>query len=168
MKNCPKCNAQLADEAMFCTNCGNSFQNMNQQPNNPYNNPQMPQAPVYVQPVDPFDHTAEFDEKDVHEHKLFAILVYLTSVIGIIIALLANKTDNSPYLRFHIKQALKIFISETLVGLLTVLLFWTCIAGFVGGIVATIILVVDIICLVKTCQNKSVEAPLICKLKFLN
>ncbi len=173
MKNCPNCNAQLADEAMFCTNCGNAFQNMNQQPNNTYYNQQMPQQnPAYAQPVppvvDPFDHTSEFDEKDVHENKLFALLVYLSSVIGIIIALLAKKNSDSPYLTFHIKQALKIFISEAIVALLTALLAWTCIAAIAGAVASIIIVVVNVICFIQTCQNKSIEVPIIRSIKFLN
>ena len=83
MKTCPKCNTQLSDDAMFCTNCGTSFQNANPQPQqnanpqpqqNAYQNTQQ----TYTQPVAPvvnvYDHTAEFDVQDVHENKIFAII----------------------------------------------------------------------------------------------
>ena len=50
MKTCPKCNTQLSDDAMFCTNCGTSFQNANPQPQqNAYQNTQQ----TYTQPVAP-------------------------------------------------------------------------------------------------------------------
>ena len=95
MKTCPKCNTQLSDDAMFCTNCGTSFQNANPQPQqnanpqpqqNAYQNTQQ----TYNQPVAPvvnvYDHTAEFDPQDVHENKLFALLCYIMGIIGVVIA----------------------------------------------------------------------------------
>ena len=173
MKNCPKCNSLLQNEAMFCTNCGTPIQQP-QQAQNQYNaqpnNAQMPNQPPYVQQVtayDPYDHTADFDENDVRENKTFALLMYLTSIIGVIIALLVNKTQDSAYLKFHIKQVLNIFIIETLVSVLSALLCWTCIAPFAGAVCVIILLVVTAICFVKTAQNKSIEAPIIRSFKFL-
>lgn len=46
MKSCPKCGAQMEDQAVFCANCGAN-----------YNNPYGAAAPV----VPEWDHTAEFD-----------------------------------------------------------------------------------------------------------
>ena len=68
MKYCPKCGAQMEDNAAFCPNCGN-----NAQPNGSPN-----QAPVYAAPEpDPFDHTGEFDAQDISENKVLCMLVYL-------------------------------------------------------------------------------------------
>ena len=173
MKTCPKCNAPANDDVMFCATCGNSFQNVNPQPeNNAYQqfNQQSPNNAPYVQPiptVDPYDHTAEFDEKDVHDNKIFALCTYAFSVVGVIIALLANKSNKSAYLSFHIKQSLTITLVETIITLLTGILSWTCIVPVVGAIAVVALLVITVICFCKTCANKSVEAPLICKIKFL-
>lgn len=127
---------------------------------------------AYAQPVaqvvNPYDHTAEFSPEDVHNNKLFALLVYLMGIIGIVIAILAKKTSDSPYLSFHIKQALKIVITETIVAVLTVFLFWTCIVTFAGAVCSIIIVVVDVICFIQTCRNKSVEVPIIRSFGFLN
>lgn len=168
MKTCPKCNTQLSDDAMFCTNCGTSFQNANPQPQQNAN-PQPQQT--YAQPVAPvvnvYDHTAEFDVQDVHDNKIFAILCYIMGIIGVIVALLARNSVNSPYLSFHIKQALKISITAVLVSIISVVLAWTCIV-FIAGMVCNVILeVVAIICFFQTCFNKSVEAPIVRSLPFL-
>ena len=169
MKTCPKCNTQLADDAMFCTNCGTSFQNANPQPqqnayqNNAQQNYAQPVAPV----VNIYDHTAEFDPQDVHDNKIFAILCYIMGIVGIIVALLARNSVNSPYLSFHIKQALKITITTILVGVISGLLAWTCIVPIAGMVCIVILEVVSIICFFQTCSNKSVEAPIVRSLPFL-
>ena len=167
MKTCPKCNTQLSDDAMFCTNCGTSFQNANPQQNAYQNNVQQ----NYAQPVAPvvniYDHTAEFDPQDIHDNKIFAILCYIMGIVGVIVALLARSSVNSPYLSFHIKQSLKITITTILLGLISGLLAWTCIVPIAGMVCIVILEVVSIICFFQTCSNKSVEAPIVRSLPFL-
>ena len=175
---CNNCGHQLENGAVFCPNCGQSVNQGNQVP--PQGNPVPPQGnPVPPQGnpvppqyntapvVNPYDHTAEFDPNDVHDNKIFAILCYLTGLVGIVVALLARSSVNSPYLSFHIEQALKIAITTTLVSILTVLLCWTCIVPVAGGVCVAILEVVSIICFFQTCSNKSVEAPIVRSLPFL-
>ena len=194
MKNCTNCNTPIDDNAVFCHNCGTSQPTVgsqqpqqpigNQQPmgnpqqpmgnpQQPMGNPQQPNAnqnfaQPYQMPVSSDDHTAEFSPTDVSENKLFALAVYLLGAVGIIIALISRVSKPSPYLNFHIKQGMKIFISEILVGLLTALLSWTCIMIPVGAIAVIVLAVVSIICFVNTCKGKSVEAPIVKSLKFLD
>lgn len=167
MKNCPNCNASMPDDAVFCSNCGKSADNANQ-----FNNYAQPQNNAYSQPVAPvvnqYDHTSEFSPEDVHNNKLFALLVYLMGIVGVVIALLAKKSSDSPYLSFHIKQALKILITEAIVTVLTMFLFWTCIVAIAGGVAAITIVVLNIICFIQTCRNKSIEVPIIRSIGFLN
>ena len=156
MKYCPKCGAQMEDNAAFCPNCGN-----NAQPNNsPY------QAPVYAAPEpDPFDHTGEFDAKDVSENKVLCMLVYLMGAIGIIYALLAGK--DSKYVAFHVRQALKFEVVTILLGIVMALLCWTIIVPIVGGVCLAIVLVLKVICFFQICSGKAKEPAIIRSLGFL-
>ena len=169
MKTCPKCNNQLDDSSVFCTVCGTPLDGepaAQAAPN--ANEPQFNTPPVMPQiapAVDPYDHTAEFDAQDISDNKIFAMLVYLLSAIGIIIALLAN--HDSKYLRFHIKQAARFLVIEMLLGIMTVVLFWTIIIPFAAGICTIILAVVEIICFVQVCQGKAKEAPSIRGFTFL-
>lgn len=154
MKLCPNCNTELDDSAAFCTNCGTQF---------------IPNAtttePVYI-PVDPADHTAEFDAAEVSENKLFASLCYLTSIIGIVVCLLYNK--DSQYLRFHVRQSVKLLMCELLLGLIAGVGAITIIAPIAAVFAMVALVVVDLICFFRTLAGKSIEPPIVKKLKFLN
>ena len=153
MKYCPKCGAQMEDNAAFCPNCGN-----NAQPNNsPY------QAPVYAAPEpDPFDHTGEFDAKDISENKVLCMLVYLMGAIGIIYALLAEK--DSKYVAFHVRQALKIQVVTALSFVLAVIPF---LGWIVMGIWMVIAMVLNLICFFRVCKGTAIEPPIVANFKFL-
>ena len=156
MKYCPKCGAQMEDNAAFCPNCGN-----NAQPNGSPN-----QAPVYAAPEpDPFDHTEEFDAKDISENKVLCMLVYLMGAIGIIYALLAGK--DSKYVAFHVRQALKFEVVTILLGIVMALLFWTIIVPIVGGVCLAIVLVLKVICFFQICSGKAKEPAIIRSLGFM-
>lgn len=102
MKICPNCHAQLDDSSIFCTSCGTQFGAVPPQQN------AVPPQPAFAPAYDPYDHTAEFDPKDISDNKVFAMLCYLMDFIGIIVALLA--THSSKYTMFHVRQALKITV----------------------------------------------------------
>lgn len=167
MKNCPNCNAQMEDNAVFCANCGCSF--TAQQPQYqqaPQGQPQYNQyaaAPV----VDPYDHTAEFSAEDVSENKLLAAMIYVSSILGIIVALIAQNSRKSKYLDFHIKQGLKTFIVMFFLAVIAAILSFTCIVPIAAGVCEVIVLVCSYICLFKTLGNKSIEIPIIRSLGFL-
>lgn len=188
---CPKCGSEMNDGSAFCTKCGAALgenaqnnngnpqgnpQNGNPQMGNPqmnngmpYGNPQsnngmpygMPQQPY----VDPKDHTAEFDAKDISDNKVMAMLPYLMGTIGIIIALLASR--ESAYTYFHVRQALKISVVTILVSLITAVLCWTIIVPIAGAVCAIILLVVRIICFFQVCSGKAKEAAIVSSFGFL-
>lgn len=149
MKICPNCGAQLDDNVTFCSGCGYNFA---------AGQPGQPQQTAY----DPFDHTAEYDPMDISENKVLAMAAYVLGFVGIIICLLA--INNSKYVAFHVKQALKLTICLTISALV-------CIIPFIGwlayAVIAAICLVVDIIGFFNVCNGKAKELPIICKLGFL-
>ena len=168
MKYCPNCGSGIADEATFCPNCGNGVGN----PANPAPgyNPNPGYAPGYNPPpvypaYDPYDHTAEFDPKDISENKVICMLVYLAGYIGILVALLMS--SSSKYVAFHVRQALKIEVVTMLGAIVTALLFWTVIVPIAAGILAIALFVVKIICFFQICSGKAKEPAIICNLKFM-
>ena len=172
MKNCPNCNQQLDDNATFCTNCGTQLGG--EQPNNQQQfnngqqfNSQQPYGaqPQYAAPVDQYDHTSEFDPKDISDNKVYAMLVYLTGAIGIIIALLAAK--NSKYVEFHLRQGIKFFVVDILVTMITVLLCWTIIVPIAAAILIVVLTVLQLICFFQVCSGKAKEPAIIRSLNFL-
>lgn len=152
MAFCTKCGAQIPDNSFACPNCGT---------------PTGAAAAPVMQAVapDPFDHTAEFTANDISENKVIAMLVYLMGAIGIIIALLASPT--SPYAAFHVRQALKFVVTETLLSIVTVLLFWTIIVPIAASIMFLVLTVVQFICFFQICSGKAKEPVIIRSLPFL-
>lgn len=165
MKYCPNCNAQLDDDAVFCTACGTNVSgaqpNQQQQPNQGYGAPNQNVRPM----IDPSDHTAEFDTKDISSNKVFAMVVYLLGAIGVIIALLAS--HDSPYVQFHLRQGLKIVVCEILVLICMAVLAITIIVPFVGAILLAILAVIKIISFFQVCSGKAKEPAIISSLSFL-
>ena len=195
MKICPRCGTEQDDNALFCSNCGTTFaaqpavtrnEPVVQEPVNETVPVHIPVQPQYTQPGQPqyqqqyqmpapqpapvvryntYDHSNEFTSKDVSDNKLFAALMYVTSLFGVLLALVADK--ESPYLKFHVKQVLKLQLTMTILGALTAALAWTVIVPIAGAIALLILFVVNIVCFVNVLKNKSIEPAFVRDLKFL-
>lgn len=166
MKNCPNCNAQLEDNAEFCTKCGmkQSAQQVPPQPNaSQFNNQQQYQQ--YTAAPDPYDHTSEFSAEDISKNKVLAMTVYLLGVVGIIIALLAGK--DSPYVAFSVRQSLKITVLNALLGIIGAVLSVTFIVPIAAMIGILVLFVVKIITFVQICKGKAVEPCIVRNFGFL-
>lgn len=159
MKICPNCNTQLADDAMFCTTCGAQFASQGAGQYGAY------QQPAYAPVADIYDHTNEFNQKDISDNKVFAMLGYLLGVFGIIIALLAS--HSSEYTMFHVRQALKFIVVNILLGIASLLLVWTLIAPAAASIMMFVLGIIKIICFFQVCSGKAKEPAIIRSLKFL-
>ncbi len=156
MKICPKCGAQLDDEAIVCTNCGLSM-----------NNAPAAQVPM----VKETDHTAEFDAQDIADNRLYAVIAYATglccmSPVGIIIALLAAK--DSKFVMFHVKENVKLFICEAIVAAAAIFLSWLIFPIMFVVVIYLMLYVVRIIAMVNAWSGKAKEVPLLSGLKFFN
>lgn len=115
--------------------------------------------------ADPFDHTAEFDPKDISDNKVIAMLCYLLGSIGVIIALLAaNKSD---YAAFHVRQALKLTVVNVLLGIVAIVLAITIVVPIAAAICVGIVSVLRIIAFFQICCGKAKEPAIIRNLKFL-
>lgn len=193
MKVCPNCGSSFDDSMKFCVQCGTELveapeeqpiataqepvaeqpapeaapQPEYQQPEyqQPYGAPVGGYAPVYQEPVDPDDHTAEFSAEDIENNKLYAMLGYILGGIGIIIALLAGK--DSEYVKFHTKQAIKFLVVEWILIFATAILGFTIVLGIAGGVCLTIVAILEIIAFVQVCKGQAKEPAIIKKLKFL-
>lgn len=158
MKLCPICHSQNGDESYYCTMCGNRLPDETQSV--PY------QAPVYRQPAyNPYDHTAKFDVQDIAQNKIYALVMYLTSVLGIFIALLAAK--ESAFVQFHLRQNLKLLIVEVLLILCAGLLAITVIVPIVALVCLVIVEVIRVIAFFQVCNGKAKEPAIIRSLGFL-
>lgn len=166
MSICPHCNAQVEDGVSFCPACGKKIA-VDAAPAAPAGTPEPAPAPNYYYPpaFDPADHTAEFDPQDISDNKVVCMLVYLSSFLGIIIALLIGK--DSPYVNFHLRQALKFLVCEILLGLIAAVLAFTLIVPIAAGIAICVLAVIQLICFFQVCQGKAKEPAIIRSLSFL-
>ena len=82
-----------------------------------------------------------------------------------IVGLLA--AQKSPYVSFHVRQALKFTVVDVLLALCMLILCWTLIVPFAGAIMMLVLWVVRIICFVQICQGKAIEPVIIRSLGFL-
>jgi uncharacterized membrane protein len=116
-------------------------------------------------PGDPYDHTADFDPRDISDNKVIAMLIYLMGIVGIVIALLSQ--NNSPYVAFHLRQALKIMVVSTLAVFIIAMLCWTVIVPLAGVCFIAALFVVKIICFFDICKGKAREPHIIRNFDFL-
>lgn len=133
---------------------------------NAYYNTNQQQGQYYAPPVDIYDHTAEFDPKDIAANKVIAMVAYLLGTIGIIIALLG--AHDSKYAAFHVRQALKFTVLEMLTGIIAIVLCWTFVVPIAAALCILVLFVVRIICFFSICSGKAKEAPIIRSFGFLN
>ena len=146
MKVCPQCQLSYDDSAQNCGQCGGPLVTIQNQ--QPYNESD--------------DHTAEFDAADISENKVLAMVPYLLGWLGILITLLA--AGSSPYVGFHVRQALKIQVVTTLSCLLMIVPILGAVVAVIWWIIA---IVLKLICFFRVCKGKAMEPPLVSDFKFL-
>lgn len=144
MAFCSNCGKELPDGAAVCPSCGASLSGA---------------ADAGVPVIEPWDHSADFDAKDISDNKVYALTAYLFSIFGVLLCNVLSK--ESPYAQFHAREALKLDVVVIVVYLLSCILCWTCIVPIAGIILILILTVVRIICFVQVCKGLAKEPWLI-------
>ncbi|MBP1585822.1 MAG: zinc ribbon domain-containing protein, partial [Lachnospiraceae bacterium] len=146
MKTCPKCGAQIADDAGFCTVCGFNFATAaagaagaapqgapqgapQPQYQQPYQQAPVASTPLYA-PVNPCD-------------KVLGIVAVMCGFIGVILAYFGGDVNGqrSDYLRFYANEGLVIALFS-LIGIIP----------FIGWLWSIFMLVITIIAIVNACK----------------
>lgn len=117
---------------------------------------------------------AGFSEEDISENKVEAMAAYLLGPVGIIIALLMSA--ESPYAKFHVRQALKLTVSSVILEIFAAVLVLFGMIPFVGIIFKLVlvligaawlgVLVLRLIAIVQVCDGEAREPAVIGNLNF--
>ena len=149
MAYCSQCGAEITTDANVCPSCGATIG-----------------APTAITPVvNDWDHTSEFDAKDIADNKVYAMAAYALDFLGIFFALLVIR--DSEYVKFHARECMKITIAEIVVAVLTCLLCWTCIVPIAGFVILFILTILKVIAFVQVCKNEAKEPWMIRSIKWL-
>ena len=92
------------------------------------------------------------DQKTIDEGKTLAIVSYIT-LIGLILAFILNNDKKNEFTKFHIRQALMLFLCGLVLG-------WIPLLGLVVGLAIFIFWIMGLICAI---QGQAKEVPLIGK-----
>lgn len=115
-----------------------------------------------------------YDDKDISENKIAALAAYILGTLGIITALLMS--DESPYAKFHIRQALKITICSMVLLMFAVIFLFLGMIPFVGiifklmfavtGAAWFVVLVIRLIAIFQVCDGEAREPVIIKSINF--
>lgn len=161
MAFCEKCGAQIDETTNICTSCGNvaGGDKFDQAVNsvtdkfNEFNNTS--------------DTTAAFDQNDINQNKVMAILSY----IGILVLIPIFAAKNSKFARFHANQGLLLCIIGIAMSIISMVLGEVPVIGFllgiIGGLVSVVTFVLAIIGICNACTGKAKELPIVGKYRVL-
>lgn len=141
MAFCSNCGKEIPDGSKSCPSCGAKI------------------AASSKKVVTEWDHTGEFDAKDISENKVYALSAYLFTLVGVFLCNLLAK--ESPYARFHAREALKIHVTSIVIYILMIVFCWTCIVPVAGVIFLIILAVVKIIAFIQVCCGQAKEPWLV-------
>ncbi|MBQ2708036.1 MAG: zinc-ribbon domain-containing protein [Clostridia bacterium] len=167
MAKCPKCNAELADDAKFCTACGEKLEAAAQPqqpiPEAPKTEAEAPKAETAAASAaaatsstlqdlnNTPDITDQFDAADINDNKVMSILCYLGWLI--LIPLLASK---SRYVKFHANQGLILFIA----GFLSII-------PLVGWVISIVAFILAILGIINAVNGRAKQLPIIGKFSLI-
>lgn len=168
MSICPNCKAEVDDNLIVCPECkavlaepakasGSKEDEINKRIEE-FNNTE--------------DSTADFDQTDIDQNKIMAVLAYFGPLV--LVPILG--APKSPFARYHSNQGLVLFIAEIVYGIIYAILstvFYSIsfslgsILTSVLGIVYVVIAIIAIIGIINAIQGKAKALPVIGNIKIL-
>ena len=113
------------------------------------------------------DTTSEYDQNDINNNKVMAVLAYL----GILVLVPIFAAKESKFARFHANQGLVLAIAEIAASIIVNIFDGIPLVGWVisvaGGLIGLACLVLAIIGIVNAAQGKAKELPLIGSIRIL-
>ena len=113
------------------------------------------------------DTTAEYDQNDIEQNKVMAILAYL----GILVLVPLFAAKESKFARFHTNQGLVLAIAEIVVSIAVNILDGIPLVGIIvsiaGGLIGLVSFILAIIGIINAAQGKAKELPVIGGIKLL-
>ncbi|MBQ9133136.1 MAG: hypothetical protein IJX64_01235 [Clostridia bacterium] len=110
------------------------------------------------------DTTAEFDQNDIQQNKVMAVLAYFGLLF--LVPLLAAK--ESKYAKFHTNQGLVLWIAGLIAGVVSSILAVIPVVGeILGALISLVMFALMIIGIVNAATGKAKELPVIGKIKLL-
>ena len=110
------------------------------------------------------DTTAEFDQSDIQQNKVMAVLAYFGLLF--LVPLLAAK--ESKYAKFHTNQGLVLWIAGLIAGVVSSILAVIPVVGAIlGALISLVMFALMIIGIVNAATSKAKELPVIGKIKLL-
>lgn len=152
MKYCPRCGSKMEKGSPLCPVCG-------------LNTVQKDKKAVMQFAELSYDHTGEFSPEDISQNRLYAMLPYLLSIAGMIVALLA--APGSRFAAFHVRQAVRITVFQILVAAAAFLLLWMDVFTVLAAAALIGLILLPAAMFVSVCCGKAVEPWLVRRIPFL-
>ena len=164
MAFCQKCGTQIADGARFCPACGAAQAGAQ-------TGTQQNTGNAFEKMMDTPDTTSAFDQADIEQNKVMAILSYLSFLV--LVPILA--APNSRFARYHANQGLVLFIVEvaySAVELILGIVFGLipvvgAIINGILGLVHIVFIVVSVLGIVNAANGEAKELPVIGRFRIL-
>ena len=159
MAFCPKCGAQVADDAPFCADCGEALGSAA-----PKQEKAQFDADFIKNLNNTPDTTADYDPTDIQNNKLMAVLAYL----GLLVLIPLFLAKESKFARYHCNQGLLVDIASVAVSIIsTIVTIVLPILGILFWLIELAIFAVQILGIINVVNGKAKELPIIGKFKFL-
>jgi len=116
-----------------------------------------------AQPPEAPKSTAAANDGDVEEGKVFAILSYALSFVGIPFFLVPLIMRNNAFSLYHAKQCLILWLAGIAAGIVSIVLSFVCIGVILGPVLGIFLVVLGVMGLINASKGTMEPVPLIGK-----